>query len=148
MEIAKIFLEFAKLAAVDIWGHVVNGEGQLWLFLLQLGLEHLPRAGNGVAFAVEKTLDAQRHFDVASAIETLAGAPLVGLELRKLALPETQDVGRNVAEPGNLTDAEVEFVRDIRPGRRGRLADLLMLCHGRKTPIPLSRRLMLAARHE
>jgi hypothetical protein len=148
VEIAKISLEFAKLTGVNPGGGVVNGEGELWFFVLQLRLEHLPGAGNGVTLAVEKAFDPQRHLNIATAIETLAGAALVGFQLRKFALPETQHVGWNVAESGDFTNAEVELVRDVRPGWRGRFTDWLMLCHARKTPIPLNRRPMPADRHE
>jgi hypothetical protein len=132
VEIAKIFLEFAKVASIDAWGCVVDGEGELGFLLLQLGFEHLPRAGNGVALVVEEALDAQSHFNIATAIETLAGASLVGFELRELALPEPQDVGGNVAESGDFADAEVELVRDVGPGCWWWSADWLMLCHARK----------------
>ena len=147
MEIAKIFLKFAKLRRVDGWG-IVNGQSELWFFVLQLSFEYLSCAGNGVSLAVEQAFDAQCHFNIAPAIEALAGASLVGLELRKLALPETQDVGRNVAESGDFTDTEVELVRDVRPGWRGRFADWLMLCHARKTPIPLKPGRLPPTRHE
>jgi hypothetical protein len=132
VEIAKIFLEFAKVAGVDAWGGVVDGEGELGFLLLQLGFEDLPRAGNGVALVVEEALDAQSHFNIATAVETLAGASLVRFELRKFALPETQDVGGNVAEFGDFADAKVELVRDVGPGCWGWSADWLMLCHARK----------------
>ena len=78
MEIAKISLEFAKLPSINVWGGVVDGEGELGFLLLQLGLEDLPRAGNRVALAVEEALDAQSHFNIAAAIKTLPGASLVG----------------------------------------------------------------------
>ena len=82
-------------------------------FLLLLGFEDLPGARDGVALVVEERFDAQRHFDIAFAIETLSGAAFVRFELRELALPEAQDVGGNVAEFGDFADAEVEFVRDV-----------------------------------
>jgi hypothetical protein len=107
VEIAEVFLEFAKLAGIDVWGGVVDGEGELGFLLLQLGFEDLPRAGNGVALVIEKAFDAQSHFHVATAVQTLPGAALMGFELRKLTLPETQDVGGNIAEPGDFADAEV-----------------------------------------
>jgi hypothetical protein len=132
VEIAEIFLEFAKLAGIDVWGGVVDGEGELGFLLLQLGLEDLPGAGDGVALTVEEAFDAQSHLDVATAVEALSGAPLVGFELRELALPETQDVGWKVAESGDFADAEVELVRDVGPGCLGSFADWLMLCHARK----------------
>jgi hypothetical protein len=113
VEIAKVFLELAKLAGIDGRWRVVDSEGELRLFLFQLGLEDLAGAGNGVALAVEEAFDAEGHLDVATAIETLAGAPFVGLELGEFALPEAQDVGRDVAEFRNFADAEVELVRDV-----------------------------------
>jgi hypothetical protein len=113
VEVAKVFLKFAELACAGARGSVVDGEGELRFFLFQLGLEDLARAGDGVALAVEETLDAECHLDVAATIETLAGATFVGFELRELALPEAQDVGWDIAEPGDFTDAEVEFVRDV-----------------------------------
>ena len=95
--------------------------------------ENLPRAGNGVALVIEKAFDAQSHFHIATAVQTLPGAALVRFELRKLALPETQDVGGNIAEPGDFADAEVELVRDVGPGGWGSFADWLMLCHARNS---------------
>ena len=133
MEIAKIFLEFAKFAGINVGGVVVDGKGELGLLLLQLCLEDLARAGDGVALVVEEAFDAQRHFDIATTIETLAGTAFVGFELRKLALPEAQDVGWDVAEFGDFADAEVELVRDIRPGCWGGSADWLMLRHARNS---------------
>jgi hypothetical protein len=132
VQIAKIFLEFAKLASIEVGSVVVDGKSELWFFVLQLSLEDLPGAGNGISLAIEEAFDAQRHFNVATAIETLAGAAFVRFELRKLALPEAEDVGGNVAEFGDFTDAEVELVRDVRPGWWGSFADWLMLCHARK----------------
>jgi len=44
VEIAKIFLEFAKLAGIDVGGAVVD-ERELGSFLLQLGLEDLRAPG-------------------------------------------------------------------------------------------------------
>ena len=133
VKIAKIFLEFAELAGVDAQWGVVDGESELRLFLLELGFEDLARAGNGVALVVEEILDAQGHFDVAAAIETLAGAAFVGFEVGELALPEAQDIGGNVAEFGDFADAEVELVRDVRPGCGGGFADWLVLRHARNS---------------
>jgi hypothetical protein len=113
VEIAEIFLEFAKLTGIDVGGGVVDGEGELRFLLLQLRFEDLPRARDRVALAVEEAFDAQSHLDVATAVEALAGAALVGFELREFTLPEAQDVGWNVAESGDFADAEVEFVRDV-----------------------------------
>ena len=87
------------------------------VFEFGFGGEDLAGAGDGVALVVEQALDAERHLDVALAVETLAGAAFVGLELRELGLPEAQDVGGDVAELGYVPDAEVELVRDDRSAR-------------------------------
>ena len=45
-----------------------------------------------------------------------------GLELRKLSLPEAQDISRQAAEPGHLSDAKVQLVGDqhfLRTGSGG-----------------------------
>jgi hypothetical protein len=133
VKITKLFLEFAKLTSVDGVGRVVDGEGELRLLLFQLSFEDLPCAGDCVALVVEEAFDAESHFDVATAIETLAGATLVWFELRELALPEAKDVGWNVAEFGDFADAEVKLVRNIRPGSWGGFADWLMLRHARSS---------------
>ena len=83
----------------------------------ELCFESLAGAGNGVALVVEERLDAKGHFDIAPAKEPLAGAALVRPELGELALPEAQDVGRNLAEFRDFPDAEVEFIGDLAGGR-------------------------------
>ena len=106
--------------------------------MFELTFEDLASAGDGVALVVEEALDAQGHFDVAAAVETLAGAAFVRLELWEFALPETEDVGRDVAEFGDLADAEVELVRDVGPGGWGGFADWLVLRHARSSEDRLS----------
>jgi hypothetical protein len=105
----------------------------LRLPLFELALEDLSGAGDGVALVVKKTLDPHGHLDVAAAVETLAGAAFVWFELGKFALPEAEDVGRNVAELSYFADAEVKLVRDVRSRRRGGFADWLMLRHARNS---------------
>jgi hypothetical protein len=63
----------------------------------ELGFEGLASSGDGVALVVEEGFDAEGHFYVATAVEALAGASLIGLELREFALPEAQDVGGYLA---------------------------------------------------
>jgi hypothetical protein len=113
-KIAEIFLEFAELAVVGLrGGGVVDAEGELRLFLAEFALEDLAGAGDGVALVVEEGFDAEGHFDVAAAIEALASSAFVGFKLGKFALPETEHVGGDLAEPGYLADAEVELVRNL-----------------------------------
>lgn len=126
-------MQFAELAGVDAGGGAFDGKGQLRFAVPEFAFEDLPGAGDGVALVVEETLDAQGHFDVATSIEALAGAAFVRLELRELALPEAKDVGGDVAEFGNLTDAKVELVRDVGPGGWGGFADWLVLRHARSS---------------
>jgi hypothetical protein len=131
VKVTKLFLELAQLLGVD-WGRTIfDGQGELWFFLAELAFDDLAGAGDGVALVIEEGLDVEGGFYVAAAVETLAGAAFVGLELRELAFPEAEDVGWNVAEPGDFSDAEVEFVRDIGPGWRVGSADWLMLRHAR-----------------
>ena len=111
----------------------VDGEGELRLTLLELTFEDLSGAGDGVTLVVEKALDPHGHFDVAAAVETLAGAAFMRLELWELALPEAKDVGRNVAELSYFADPEVELVRDVWSRGRGGFADWLMLRHARNS---------------
>lgn len=136
VELAEVFLEGEEVPGVDGAGGAA--EGELGVFAgAELGFEGGARAGDGVALVVEEGLDAERHFDVAAAVEALAGASLIGLELRELAFPEAEDVGGDFAEFCYLADAEVEFVGDFAGGRRrstawrgGTLADWLLRRHG------------------
>jgi hypothetical protein len=132
VEVAELLVQFLELARVGARGGAFDGQGQLGLSMFELTFEDLTGAGDGVSLVIEEALDAQGHFDVAAAVETLSGAPFVRLELRELALPEAEDVGRNVAELGDFTDAEVELVRDVGPGGWGGFADWLVLRYARK----------------
>src|SRR5690242_9436268 len=127
MEIAQLLLELAQLFGRVGAGSFGHAKGKLRLFVVKLGLEDRAGSGDGVALVVEKALDAEYHFDVAAAVEALAGAAFMRLEGGKLALPEAENVGRQIAESGHLADAEVKLVRDFGPGGWGRFADRLML---------------------
>ena len=113
VQIAKVFLKFAKLACVDTERSVLDGKGKLRFSVPELGLKDLTCAGDGVALVVKKAFDAESHFDVAATIESLASAAFVRFELRKLTFPEPENVGGNVAKSGNFPDAKVELVRDV-----------------------------------
>jgi len=129
VEISEVLLQLAEHAWIEArWG-VIDGEAEKRFLLLELGFEDLTGAGDGIALVVEEVLDAEGHFDVAFAIEALAGAAFVGLELREFALPEAQDVGRHFAESGDFADAEVELVRNVGPGLVVGFADWLVLRH-------------------
>ena len=79
----------------------------------------LPRAGNGESLLVQQLLDPQYAFDVLTAIHALAGAALHRLELGKFGFPEAQHVGWQLAQPGNFSNAEVEFFRNQYIDRSG-----------------------------
>ena len=74
--------------------------------------ENLASAGQGVTLGVDQALDFEGQFNVATAVKTLAGTALVGLELGKLRFPEAQDVGFDTAEACDIANLEVETVRD------------------------------------
>jgi hypothetical protein len=138
MKVAEILLKFAKLAGVDDGCGVVYTQGELGLLLFELAFEDLAGSRDGVALVVEKSLYAEGHLDVAAAIEALTGAAFVGLELGKLALPEAEHIGGNLAEPSYLADAKVELVRNVCPGGGGMFADWLVLRHARNSESRLS----------
>src|SRR5882762_8466134 len=86
-------------------------------------------ARDGVSLFVKQALDAHHALDVALAIHALTGAALHGLELGKLGFPEAQDVGREAAEAGHFTDAEIQLLRDQDFTRLARFAVLLLRTH-------------------
>jgi hypothetical protein len=113
VEVAEILLEFAELAGIDGWSVIIDTEGELRFLLFELTFEDLASTGDSVALVIEEGFDAECHLDVATTVEALAGTAFVGLELGELALPEAEDVGGDLAQPGYLADAEVELVRDV-----------------------------------
>ena len=129
----KILLEFLELPRIDAGLGIVDGQGELGFPLLELALEHLASAGDGVALVVEEGLDAHRHLDVAAAVETLTGAAFVRFQLWKLALPEAENVRRDIAELSYFANPEVKLVRDVGSRGRGGFADWLMLRHARNS---------------
>ena len=136
VKVAEILVQFLQPARIDAGSGSFNGQSELRLSMLELTFKDLTGAGDGVSLAVEKAFDAQGHFDVAAAVETLAGAAFVRFELREFALPEAEDVGGNVAEFGDFADAKVELVRNVGSGGWGGFADWLMLRHARKLREP------------
>jgi hypothetical protein len=61
---------------------------------------------------VDQVLDLQHKLNIFAAVEALAGAAFVGLELGKLRLPKAQDIGFNAADARDIANLEVETVRD------------------------------------
>ena len=83
--------------------------------------QNLPCAGERVALGMHQVLDLQGQFHIAAAVKPLAGAALVGFELRKLRLPKTQDVGFQPADTRHIANLEVEAIGD-----RGRVEGALL----------------------
>src|ERR1035438_3583499 len=69
-------------------------------------------AGQSVALGVDQALDLHRHFNIAPAIEPLSGSAFVRLQLGKLRLPEAQHVRFYAAKFGDISNFEVEAIRD------------------------------------
>ena len=61
---------------------------------------------------MNQALDLQRQLDIAAAVKALASAALVGLELRKLRLPESQHIGLHVTDLGHIPNLEIKTVGD------------------------------------
>jgi hypothetical protein len=62
---------------------------------------------------MNKPLDIEGKFHVAAAVKPLSGAALVGLQLRKLGFPETQNVGFHPANARDIANLEIETVWDL-----------------------------------
>jgi hypothetical protein len=69
-------------------------------------------AGQRIALGVDEALDLHRHFNIAPAIEPLSGPAFVRLQLRKLRLPKPQNVRFYAAKFGDISNFEVEAIRD------------------------------------
>ena len=97
--------------------------------------EGLTGAGERVALGVDQALDFKHQFDIAAAIEALAGSALVGLELGKLRLPKAQDIGFDAADAGYIANLEVEAVGDGGVFSRARfVGSCVAIVTGWKTP--------------
>jgi hypothetical protein len=77
-------------------------------------------AGHRVSLLVEEFFDLEDQDHIPLAIQALSAAALARLQGGKLALPVTEDVGRNPGDGGDISDAEVETVRNFRLYVRGR----------------------------
>jgi len=75
-------------------------------------LKDLARARNRVPLPVDQALDLKHHLYVAAAVKALPRSALVGLKLRELRLPETKHVGFKSADPRDVSDLEIQAVRD------------------------------------
>jgi hypothetical protein len=112
-----------QIGSVGVW----NGKGQsaLRAVAFRFGFDELASAADGIALFIKQLFHPNDVLDVLTAIDALAGVALVGLELRKLSLPEAQDVSWKRAEFGNFADPEEELVGNYD------LFALLLRSHGR-----------------
>ena len=95
-----------------------KGQRILLFVGLDLGPQVLTRTGDGKSFLVEQLLDAQNALDILAAIHALTRTALHRLELGKLSFPEAQNVGRQVAQARNFSNAEIELFRNQHIGCR------------------------------
>jgi len=72
----------------------------------------LSRTGDGEAFFVQQSLDANEGLDILATVHALSGAALDRLQLRKLRFPETQNVRRQLAKGRNFADPKIKFFRN------------------------------------
>ena len=84
----------------------------LWIAAAVHLFESLAGAGECVSLGMNQSLDLEGEFHIAAAVEPLAGAAFVGLELGELRLPESQDLGLDLADARDVANLEIETVRD------------------------------------
>lgn len=97
---------------------LVIGQGQDSLLGSRAGgdFQRLSRAGQRIPLAVNELLDPQSQFHLAATVEPLTGAAFIGLEVGKLGLPETQNIGLYGADFCDIADTKIEPVGDFRSG--------------------------------
>ena len=134
MKLTQLFLQAEQMACIHRLADAT--QPQLYIFAgAQFRLDGLPCPGDRISLMVKKLLDPHHSFNIASAIQALSSATLVRLQLGKFPLPETQDIGRKIAKPRNLTDTKIELVwyglgrRWCAAGRAGALAGWLLRRH-------------------
>jgi hypothetical protein len=76
--------------------------------------QSLPGARKRISLAINEPFDFDRDLNIAFAIEALAGAALIGLQLRKLRFPETKHIRLHFENARHIPDFEVETVGDRR----------------------------------
>jgi len=89
--------------------------------------EGVPRAREGIAFAINQALDLERDLNITSTVKALAGSTFIWFQLGELRFPKTKHVGFDFADTGDIPDLEIETVRDcgcFNGALRGR-----MRCH-------------------
>ncbi len=107
----------AKTLAVIVSGARPSG---LRLALAAELIEGMAGAGQRISLAVDQALDLKGQLYIAAAVKALAGSALVGFQLRKLRLPEAQDIRLDTADASDIADLEIKTIRDY-----GRLEDAL-----------------------
>ena len=87
-----------------------QGQGSLLGSWAWSNFQRLPCASQGISLAVHELLNSQSQLDLATAIEPLAGAAFIRLEVGKLSLPESQNIGLNGADFRDVADTKIEPV--------------------------------------
>ena len=75
-------------------------------------LESLASAGKRVALGVNQPLDFKDQLDFTAAVEALAGAAFIRLELGELRLPESEHIRFQAADTRNIPNLEIEAIGD------------------------------------
>ena len=106
----------------EILAGLTNGRGRTGLrfALAAVLIEGLASARQSVSLGVNQSLDLQGQLYVATAVKPLPGSTLAGFQLRKLGLPEAQNISLDAADAGDIADFEIKTIRDYR-----RLGDAL-----------------------
>jgi hypothetical protein len=79
---------------------------------LGFGLQLLASAGDRETFFIEQSFYPYDILNIPLAVQALARTALLGRKQWEFRLPETQDVGRQIAKSGHFADPEVKFVRN------------------------------------
>ena len=96
------------------------GRGRPW-FGLAAGVEKFPRALDGEALFVKQTLDFKHQLHVFAAVEPVPGAGLLGPQRGEFGLPESQYVGFDPGQTGDVPNPEIKLVRNFLHGPRRRV---------------------------
>ena len=84
-------------------------------------LQSLSCAGERVPLLVNQVFDSESDLNVPPPVKPLPRSALVGLQLRKLRLPESQHIRLHAADSGHIANLEIETVRN-----RGKVVGALL----------------------
>src|SRR5262245_36582416 len=75
--------------------------------------EHLSGSGDSEPAFVKQTLDRDHHLDILPTVHPSTVGTLGGRQCRELRFPETEHIRLQLQEPADLSDAEVQLVRNL-----------------------------------